>query len=77
MILPTTSVFHRAYLSMFYDPNFMPREMVDFINKAINCEDIALNFMVCQFLADINKTQPCIVPVYPKGKIKNLDGAKG
>ena len=77
MMLPATCFMHRVYQAIYHDPDVFPKELFDYINECMNCDDIALNFMVARFLADINMPQPCIITVGHKGRILNLEGSRG
>ena len=77
MMLPGTWLIHKAYLKMFHDPNILPGQMFQYIDKGMNCEDIGMNMMVAKFLTDVNMPQPCLLTVKMKGKIINLEGSRG
>ena len=77
MMLPATWLIHKKYLEAFNDPNVLPRQLFDYINEIMNCDDIVMNFLVSKFLRAINMPQPSIIKVQHKGRIINMAGAKG
>ncbi len=45
---------HRAYLEMMFDPEMVPPEILDYVDKIMNCDDILFNMMVTKFLRNAN-----------------------
>jgi len=68
-----TALFHRAYMEMYFDTNFVPAEVLNYINDETNCEDIWFNIMVSKFLSDVSWKQPGALVINPKGGIENLE----
>ena len=67
-----TTLFHRVYMEMYFDTNFVPEKVLDYINARMNCEDIWFNIMVSKFLGDVSWKQPGALVVNPIKGIKNL-----
>ena len=68
-----TAILHKAYLEMFFDPEIMPRDMLDYVNKGKNCEDLAMNVLATKFLEDVSWHQPAALSYKPKDQIKNME----
>ncbi len=45
---------HRAYLEMMFDPAMVPPEILDYVDKVMNCDDILFSMMVTMFLRSAN-----------------------
>ena len=50
MVLTGAAFVHRQYIRMFNDHSVVPRTVYDLIDSRNNCEDIAMNVMVGQYL---------------------------
>ena len=50
MVLTGAAFVHRQYIRMFNDRSVVPRAVYDLIDLRNNCEDIAMNVMVGQYL---------------------------
>jgi len=73
LILIGSSFFHRAYMEMYFDPNFVPTEIISFIDKVFNCDDMWFNIMASKFLSDVGWNQPAGLKVHPIGKVENME----
>ncbi len=67
---------HKAYLEMLFDSEMVPRDLLDYTDKMMNCEDILFTMMVTKFLKDANLAWSGGLVVEPKKKIKILDTCK-
>ena len=77
MTITPHSILHRAYLELFNSPIFTPTEVLNYIDKEMNCDDIAINFVVSKFLELVTWPQASALLVIPKHKIKNLEKSSG
>ena len=77
MIITPQCFFHRAYLELFNSPQFTPPEVLDYIDREMNCDDIALNFVVSKFLEEVSWPQSSGLLVTPRHPIKNLQLKSG
>ena len=77
MMITPQCFFHRAYLELFNSPRFTPPEVLDYIDREMNCDDIALNFVVSKFFEEVSWPQSSGLSVVPMHKIKNLAGQSG
>ena len=57
MVLTNVAIFHVKYLDM-YQKN-LPKELKDFVDKQINCEDISMNVIVATHLSKLNNQLIC------------------
>ena len=73
MMVGATTIFHRAYLEMYFDPNVLPQGVFEYINDVMNCDDIALSIMVTKFLEDVSWKQTAALPVKLVGEIHNWE----
>lgn len=48
IILTKASFLHRKYLDMYFDEEENPKEVLDYIDKHFNCEDIAMAFLIAR-----------------------------
>ena len=72
MVLIGAGFVHRGYLEMFNSP-FVPTVVHDLIDRFENCDDLALNVMVADYLARVDTPQCC--GIYVKGRdVRNLEG---
>ena len=69
-----TAILHRAYLEMYFDPEVLPRGILEYVNSIMNCEDLSMNAMATKFLEDTSWPQPAALAVKPIGEIRNLEG---
>ena len=51
IILPPIFL-HQAYLDMMFDSVMVDRELIDYIDTIMNCDDILMSVMVTKFLHD-------------------------
>ena len=77
MMITPQCIFHKAYLDLFNSPEFTPPQVLEYIDKEMNCDDIAINFVVSKFLKDVSWPQSSALAVTPKHRIKNLAGQSG
>ena len=73
MMVGATTIFHRAYLEMYFDPNVLPQGVFEYINNVMNYDDIALSIMVTKFLEDVSWKQTAALPVKLVGEIHNWE----
>ena len=73
MMIGATTIFHRAYLEMYFDPDVLPKGIFDYINNITNCDDIALSIMVTKFLEDVSWKQTAALLVKNIGEIQNWE----
>ncbi len=73
MMVGATTIFHKAYLEMYFDPNVLPQGLFEYINNVRNCDDIALSIMVTKFLEDVSLKQTAALPVKNIGEIQNWE----
>ena len=73
MMVGATTMFHRAYLEMYFDPEVLPQGIFEYINNVMNCDDIALSIMITKFLEDVSWKQTAALAVKPNGEIHNLE----
>ena len=76
MMITPHCILHRAYLELFNSPIFTPTEVLNYIDKEMNC-DIAINFVVSKFLELVTWPQASALLVIPEHKIKNLENSSG
>ena len=55
MILPNSAFIHRKYLELFTE--HLPRQLYNFIDEYMNVDDIAMNVMVADYLAKVDRPQ--------------------
>ena len=67
---------HKAYLEMFFDPEMVPRDLLDYTDAKFNCEDILFSMMVTKFVQDANLAWSGGLCVEPRKKIRILDVCK-
>ena len=77
MIITPQCIFHKAYLDLFNSPAFTPPEVLEYIDKEMNCDDIAINFVVSKFLLKVSWPQSSALAVVPRHPIKNLELKSG
>ena len=77
MMITPHCILHRAYLELFNSPIFTPRAVLNYIDKEMNCDDIAINFVVSKFLELVAWPQASGLLVIPKHKITNLEKSSG
>ena len=73
MMIGATTIFHRAYLEMYFDPNVLPQGVFEYINNVTNCDDIALSIMATKFLEDVSWKQTAALLVENIGEIQNWE----
>jgi len=73
MMVGSITMFHKAYLEMYFDTKIVPAEVVDYIDKTMNCDDLWLNIMVSKFLGDVSWKQPSALVIDLGGTITNLE----
>ena len=69
-VLTDASFVHKDYLKMFNVT--VPREIHEMIDHKMNCEDLAMNVMVGDYLARIGMPQPSGVSVANKIPIQKI-----
>jgi len=74
MMVGSITMFHKAYLEMYFDTNIVPAEVVDYIDEIMNCDDLWLNIMISKFLGDISLNKPGALVVNLHGGITDLEG---
>ena len=70
MVLTGASFVHKDYLKMFSET--VPWEIHEMIDRKMNCEDLAINVMVGDYLARIGMPQPSAVFVAHKTPIQYI-----
>ena len=70
VVLTDASFVHKDYLKMFNET--VPREIHEMIDHKMNCEDLAMNVMVGDYLARIGMPQPSGVSVAHKTPIQKI-----
>jgi hypothetical protein len=74
IILTKASFLHKKYLGLYHDEKENPKEILDYIDANMNCEDIAMAFLVARKTGPPKDTKDgycSTCPVYTKGKIKD------
>ena len=74
IMVGATTIFHRAYLEMYFDEEVLPQGIFKYVNNVMNCDDLALSIMVTKFLEDVSWQQAAALAVKPIGTIQNLEG---
>ena len=77
MMITPQCIFHKVYLELFNLPQFTPTEVLQYIDREMNCDDIAINFVVSKFLEQVSWPQTSGLTVANKHPIKNLAGQSG
>ncbi|XP_011405216.2 PREDICTED: exostosin-like 2 [Amphimedon queenslandica] len=72
-MISATFIMSKTYLEMYHQPHFLPSAIYDYINKNMNCEDIAMCLMVTDFLRRTSFPQTCCVSVNAKRFPINLE----
>ena len=76
IMLMTGCFVHKAYLELYFDPDMIPKSILDYVNAEMNCEDILLSVVVTKFLQDIGRSQSGVVTVEERKTIEILDTDK-
>jgi len=72
IILTKASFFHTKYLEMYHDNDENPKEILEYVDAHMNCEDLAMAFLVARKTASSRTTEYCRdCPLYVHGKIKD------
>ncbi len=72
MVLTSSGFMHRNYLGMFNDSSIVPKSVHQLVDEMQNCEDIAMNVMVSQYLASTGHPQCSGLYVKPID-VRNLE----
>lgn len=71
MVLIGAAFVHRGYLEMFNSP-FVPKVVHSLIDQFQNCDDLALNVMIADYLA--REDRPQCNGIYVKGRdVRNME----
>ena len=70
LVLTDASFLHKDYLRIFNKT--VPREIHEMIDHTMNCDDLAMNVMVGDYLARIGRPQPSGVFVAHKTPIQYI-----
>lgn len=72
MVLIGAAFIHRGYLEMF-NSALVPKVVHKLIDRFQNCDDLAMNVVVSNYLARVDRPQCC--GIYVKGRdIRNMEG---
>lgn len=68
-ILTKACFLHSRYMTMYSDPGLHPKEILDYVDKYFNCEDVAMSLLV----ANITKSETKVAarPIYVEGKVSD------
>ena len=74
MILTKASFMHRRYMSMYHDETENPGEVLEYVDEVMNCEDIAMSFLIARTTGALHKRNAndgyCSgCPLYVKGSV--------
>ena len=77
MILTSSAMLNVKYLDMFQTT--LPAKYMTHIKEFMNCEDIAMNVIVADYLAKVNSRHKtsCCIKVKSQHKIKKLESKNG
>jgi len=73
-MIGSITMFHKAYLEMYFDTNIVPAEVITYIDEIMNCDDLWLNIMISKFLGDISLNKPGALVVNLHSGITDLAG---
>ena len=76
MLISASFILHKVYMELFHSP-YLPRDIVAYVDKEMNCEDIAICVMVAKFLQDVSWPQSAVLSVKPKTPLRNLEAMTG
>ncbi|XP_011405217.2 PREDICTED: exostosin-like 2 [Amphimedon queenslandica] len=76
MLISASFILHRVYLELFHS-SYLPGEIMTYINREMNCEDVAMCILVAQFLRDVAWPQSSVISVKPRVPLKNLEATTG
>ena len=72
IVLPAIFL-HRAYLEMMFDEKMVAKELVEYIDQIMNCDDILMSVVVTKFLKDCGWPQSGGLQLEVK-KLKMVEG---
>ena len=72
-MISATFIMSKTYLEMFHISHFLPNAIYKYIDKNMNCEDLAMCIMVTDFLRRMSFPQTCCVSVNAKQFPMNLE----
>ena len=75
MMMTNVAFIHRRYLQLFTDT--VPKEMIDFIIRSTNGEDITMNVVVGKFLTSIGRPQCVAMYVADRRGLQEIGNLSG
>lgn len=72
IILPGVFL-HRAYLEMLFDSLIIAKELIEYIDEIMNCDDILTSVMVTKFMNDCGWPQSGCLQLMHQSIITNLE----
>ena len=72
MVLIGAAFIHRGYLELFNSP-LVPSAIHNLIDKFQNCDDLAMNVVISDYLARVDRPQCCGIYVKPRD-VRNMEG---
>ena len=76
MLISASFILHKVYLELFHS-SYLPSDVMTYINREMNCEDVAMCILVAQFLRDVSWPQSSVISVKPRVPLKNLEATTG
>ena len=68
-VLTKASFLHKQYLDIYSDETKHPRQIKDYVDEHMNCEDVAMSLLVANHTRAKNGKASC--PIYVEGSVKD------
>jgi Glycosyl transferase family 64 domain len=66
-VLTKACFLHSRYMTMYSDPDFHPSEVLQYVDKYFNCEDVAMSLLVANATSSSDSQRP----IYVEGRVSD------